>query len=92
MNNNIHKALVAGTRNFVHRNGFHKAVFGLSGGIDSSVTAVITVEALGKNNVLAVIIPSPYTKKTSIDDARKIAKNLRIKTLFSDREHNEGIQ
>jgi len=82
MNNNIHKALVAGTRNFVHRNGFHKVVLGLSGGIDSSVTAVIAAEALGKNNVLAVIMPSPYTQKTSISDARKLAKNLGIKTLY----------
>ncbi len=82
MNNNIHKALVAGTRNFVHRNDFHKVVLGLSGGIDSSVTAVIAVEALGKNNVLAVIMPSPYTQKTSINDARKLAKNLGIKTLY----------
>ncbi|MCJ7740478.1 NAD(+) synthase [Candidatus Microgenomates bacterium] len=82
MNDNIYKALTVGTRNFVHKNGFHKVVFGLSGGIDSSVTAIIAVDALGNNNVLGVIMPSPYTQKTSINDARKIAKNLGIKTLY----------
>ncbi|RKX41615.1 MAG: NAD(+) synthase, partial [Thermotogae bacterium] len=61
--------------------GFEKVILGLSGGIDSSLVAVIAVEALGNNNVVGVLMPSAYTSKESIEDAHKLASNLEIKTL-----------
>ncbi|MBU1086255.1 MAG: NAD+ synthase [Candidatus Omnitrophica bacterium] len=75
------KALVLGTHDYVEKCGFKKVVLGLSGGIDSALTAAIAVEALGADNVLGVLLPSPYSSKGSIDDSLKLADNLGIKTI-----------
>jgi len=75
------RALVLGTRDYIRKNGFKKVVIGLSGGIDSSLVAAIAVEALGKENVVGVLMPSMYTSKESIEDATKLAENLGIKTF-----------
>lgn len=72
----VEEALVLGVRDYLHKTGFRKAVLGLSGGIDSAVTAVIGCRALGPENVLCVAMPSPYTSQNSIDDARALAENL----------------
>jgi len=77
----LFRALVVGTRDYVIKNGFEKVVLGLSGGIDSSLVAVIAVEALGNNNVVGVLMPSVYTSEESIEDAHELASNLKIKTL-----------
>ncbi len=74
------KALVTGIRDYFAKTGFQKAVVGLSGGIDSSVTASIAARALGQENVIGVLMPSPYTSQVSIDDALALAQNLGIKT------------
>lgn len=75
------RALVLGTRDYVHKSGFSKALVGLSGGIDSAVTAVVAAEALGTENVTCVLMPSPYSSQGSIDDSLELAKNLGIETL-----------
>ena len=75
------QALVLGTRDYIHKCGFKKALLGLSGGIDSSLCAAIAAHAIGPENVLGVLMPSPYTSKQSIQDARSLAQNLNIKTL-----------
>ena len=74
-----YSALVLGTRDYVHKCGFRKVVLGLSGGIDSALTAVIAVDALGKENVIGVGMPGPYSSQGSIDDAAGLAKNLDIR-------------
>ena len=75
------KALILGTRDFIRKNNFHDVVIGLSGGIDSSVTAAIAVEALGKEHVVGVLMPSVYTSEESEVDAAQLEKNLGIKVL-----------
>ena len=77
----VYSALVLGTRDYIHKNGFTKIVLGLSGGIDSSLTAVVAVDALGADNVVGVLMPSPYSSKGSINDSLVLAKNLNIKTF-----------
>ncbi len=77
----IFKAVVLGTRDYITKNGFSKAVIGLSGGIDSALTAVIAVEAIGKENVYGLLMPSIYSSKASIDDAAKLAANIGIQTF-----------
>ena len=77
----IWRALVLGTRDYVRKCGFRNAVLGLSGGIDSAVTAAIAVDALGAANVLGVLMPSPYSSQGSLDDAREAAAQLGIETL-----------
>ncbi len=72
-------ALVLGTRDYVRKCGFHKAVIGLSGGIDSALTATIAVDALGSENVLGVSMPGPYSSAGSVDDARELAHNLNMR-------------
>lgn len=72
-------ALVLGTRDYVTKCGFKKVFIGLSGGIDSALTAAIAVEALGAENVTGVAMPSPYSSPGSINDARDLANNLGIK-------------
>jgi len=72
-------ALVLGTRDYVHKCGFSQAVIGLSGGIDSALVAAIAVEALGKENVLGVGMPSQFSSQGSIDDGRGLAENLGIR-------------
>jgi NAD+ synthetase len=73
-----YSALVLGTRDYVAKSGFKQAVIGLSGGIDSAVTAALAVEALGKGNVLGIAMPSPYSSKGSLADAQSLAENLGI--------------
>jgi NAD+ synthase (glutamine-hydrolysing) len=75
---NIHQALVLGTRDYMRKCGFKKAVVGLSGGIDSAVTCAIAVQAVGAENVLGVAMPSPYSSNHSVDDSRRLAENLEI--------------
>jgi len=77
----VFKALVLGVRDYMKKTGFRKAVVGLSGGIDSSVTACIAVEALGAKNVLGVSMPSQYSSESSKTDAQKLAENLGIRLL-----------
>lgn len=75
----IYRALVLGVRDYARKTGFKKVTLGLSGGIDSSLTAVIAAEAVGAGNVLGVAMPSPYSSQGSLDDAEALAKNLEIK-------------
>ena len=72
-------ALVLGTRDYVRKCGFSKAILGLSGGIDSALTAVIAVDALGKENVTGVAMPSQYSSGHSVQDARELACKLGIR-------------
>jgi len=72
------KALIMGTGDYVQKCGFAKAVVGLSGGIDSALTACIAVEALGKENVMGVFMPSQYTSQENHEDSRQLAQNLGI--------------
>ncbi|HEX4485856.1 MAG TPA: NAD+ synthase [Terriglobales bacterium] len=72
-------ALVLGTRDYVRKCGFRQVIIGLSGGIDSALTAAIAVDALGKENVIGVGMPGPYSSTGSLDDARSLAANLGIR-------------
>jgi NAD+ synthetase len=74
-----YRALVLGTRDYVRKCGFKKALVGLSGGIDSALVACVAKDALGAENVLAVGMPSPYSSPGSIDDSRALAANLGIR-------------
>src|SRR5262245_6368569 len=74
----VYEALVLGTRDYVRKNGFKHVVIGLSGGIDSSLVAAIAVEALGKENVSGVTMPSPYSSSGTRGDAKRLATNLGI--------------
>jgi NAD+ synthase (glutamine-hydrolysing) len=74
----VYDALVLGIRDYLHKCGFQKAVVGLSGGIDSALTCCLAVEALGKENVLGISMPSPFSSEGSIEDSRKVAQNLGI--------------
>lgn len=74
----IYQALVLGTRDYAHKNGFKKVLLGLSGGVDSSLTAAIAVAALGAENVVGVSMPSHFNSAETITDAEKLAKNLGI--------------
>jgi NAD+ synthase (glutamine-hydrolysing) len=73
------KALVLGTRDYVRKCGFSKVLVGLSGGIDSALVTAIAVEALGAENVIGVGMPSEYSSLGSIDDARRLAKNIGVR-------------
>ncbi len=75
---NLRKALVLGLRDYAHKSGFSKGLIGLSGGIDSAVTAALAVEALGAENVIGISLPSAISSDHSKDDARELAKNLGI--------------
>ena len=75
----VYAALVLGTRDYVRKCGFQNVIVGLSGGIDSALTAAIAVDALGAENVLGVGMPSPYSSRGSIDDSRELAANLGIR-------------
>ena len=77
----IWRALVLGTRDYVRKCGFSHAVVGLSGGIDSALTAAIAAEAIGPDHVLGVLMPSPYSSRGSIEDATALATLLGIRTL-----------
>jgi NAD+ synthase (glutamine-hydrolysing) len=77
----VYSALVTGTRDYVTKCGFIKVIIGLSGGIDSSLTAAIAVDALGKENVVGVAMPSRYSSDSSISDATLLAENLGIELM-----------
>ena len=77
----VYSALVLGTGDYIRKNGFHTVLIGLSGGIDSALTAAIAVDALGKKGVVGVAMPSQYSSKESLEDARLLAKNLGIRFL-----------
>ncbi len=74
----VYQALVLGTGDYVRKNGFQGVVIGLSGGIDSSLVATIAVDAIGRENVAGIFMPSPFTSKESREDAEQLAKNLGI--------------
>ncbi len=74
-----YQALVLGTRDYIRKCGFERVIIGLSGGIDSSLTAAIAVDAVGKENVLGVGMPGPYSSEHSVTDARDMARNLGIR-------------
>jgi NAD+ synthase (glutamine-hydrolysing) len=74
----VYGALVLGTRDYLHKTGFQKALIALSGGIDSSLVAAIAVDALGPENVYGVSMPSRYSSEGSIKDAKELAENLGI--------------
>jgi NAD+ synthase/NAD+ synthase (glutamine-hydrolysing) len=77
----IWRALVLGTRDYARKCGFTRAVLGLSGGVDSALTAAIAVEALGADHVLGVLMPSPFSSRGSVDDSLALAARLGIQTL-----------
>jgi NAD+ synthase (glutamine-hydrolysing) len=72
----VYQALVLGTRDYVRKNGFQKVMIGLSGGIDSALTAVIAVDALGKENVVGITMPSRFNSEETRSDAKQLADNL----------------
>jgi NH3-dependent NAD+ synthetase len=73
---NIYNALCLGLRDYVYKNGFEAILLGLSGGIDSALSAVIACDALGADNVHCVMMPSQYTSQESLHDAKQLADNL----------------
>jgi len=77
----IYRALVLGTRDYVRKNGFKHVTIGLSGGIDSSLVAAVAVEALGRENVTGVTMPSPFSSQGTRRDARRLAKNLGVEFM-----------
>ncbi len=74
----IYEALALGTRDYVRKSGFSKALVGLSGGIDSAVTICLAVEALGAENIISLAMPSPYSSRESVEDAQALASNLGV--------------
>jgi NAD+ synthase (glutamine-hydrolysing) len=74
----IYAALVLGTRDYIGKNGFRTVLIGLSGGIDSALTAAVAVDALGKKGVVGVTMPSQYSSKGSVQDSELLARNLGI--------------
>jgi NAD+ synthase (glutamine-hydrolysing) len=88
----VYQALVAGTRDYIRKCGFERVIIGLSGGIDSSLTAAIAVDAVGKENVTGIGMPGPYSSEHSVTDARDLARNLGIRfELISIREQYEAF-
>ncbi len=88
-----YEALVLGTRDYVRKCGFERAIVGLSGGIDSALTAAIAADALGSGNVIGVGMPGPYSSQGSIDDAQQLACNLKIRfELLSIQEIYEAAR
>lgn len=77
----IRRALVLGIHDYARKNRFTKAVLGLSGGLDSAVVAALACEALGAANVLAVMMPSPYSSRASIDDSVELGRRLGMKVI-----------
>lgn len=77
----VRSALVLGIRDYARKNGFKKAVIGLSGGIDSAVVAVLACEALGAENVLSVTMPSPYSSRSSVDDSVELGRRVGMNVI-----------
>jgi NAD+ synthase/NAD+ synthase (glutamine-hydrolysing) len=77
----VWRALVLGVRDYVAKSGFRRALLGLSGGIDSALVAAVAAEALGPQNVLAVLMPSPYSSPGSVTDAQALAAGLSLRTV-----------
>jgi NAD+ synthase (glutamine-hydrolysing) len=77
----VYRALVLGTRDYLGKNGFRTAVIGLSGGVDSSLVAAVAAAALGKENVVGVFMPSQYSSNESREDACELARNLGIRII-----------
>ena len=92
-NFNKWSALVKGLEDYVYKNGFKKVILGLSGGIDSAVSAAIAVDAIGNKNVLGIRMPSKYSSRSSLNDALDSAKklNIKIETLKINRVHQEYL-
>ncbi len=90
----IYRALVLATRDYVRKNGFERVLIGLSGGIDSSLVACIAVDALGPQNVLGVFLPSRFTSSTSRKNVQQLAQNLKIDlvTLNIDALYESALQ
>src|SRR5947209_13651392 len=86
----VRQALVLGIRDYARKNRFTTAVFGLSGGIDSAVVATLACEALGADNVLAVMMPSPYTSRASVADSIELGRRLGMKVI--ERPISEAFQ
>ena len=74
----IYEALKLGLKDYVKKNHFKKVVVGLSGGVDSALVSIISTDVLGSKNVIGIIMPSEFTSKQSLKDARQLAKNLKI--------------
>ncbi len=83
----VYRALVLGTRDYLGKNGFRTALIGLSGGVDSSLVAAVAVAALGKENVVGVFMPSQYSSDASREDAYGLARNLGIRILEVPIQH-----
>ncbi|HIC95008.1 TPA: NAD(+) synthase, partial [Candidatus Bipolaricaulota bacterium] len=77
----VYRALVLGTRDYVRKNGFERVLVGLSGGVDSALVATIAADALGRENVVSVFMPSRYSSRESFEDAQQLAENLGIEWL-----------
>ena len=77
----IHDALVLGIRDYARKNGFKRVVLGLSGGIDSAVVAALACQAIGAENVLTVMMPSPYSSRSSIDDSVELGRRLGMQVI-----------
>lgn len=75
----VYRALVLGVRDYLVKNGFDEALVGLSGGIDSSLTAAIAADAIGAENVIGILMPSRFTSDESLDYAKRVASNLGLK-------------
>ncbi|TVL94774.1 MAG: NAD+ synthase [Candidatus Kuenenia stuttgartiensis] len=89
----VQKTLLLGLRDYVAKCGFEKVIIGLSGGIDSAVTAALAVEALGSENVIGIIMPSQFSSQGSVDDAVQLSKNLAIDyRIFPIKDLFDGYQ
>ena len=86
----VFQALVLGTRDYVRKTGFSKTLVGLSGGIDSALTAAIAVDALGSENVVGVTMPSRYSSEGSVSDSKELADNLGIRIWTAPIEPAHG--
>ncbi len=75
------QALVLGTRDYIRKSGFSRALVGLSGGVDSALTALVAAHAVGPENVTGVLMPSPYSSRGSIDDSLELARRIGIRTM-----------
>lgn len=77
----LYSALTLGVKDYMRKCGFHRVVLGLSGGIDSALACCLAVDAIGKENVLGISMPSPYSSRGSVEDSRELARNLGIEFI-----------